>query len=46
MAAARAVFFLVAAISALAVGGFVGGSIAQPALMELVPWASSSPHNS
>ena len=44
MAAARAVFLIVVAVSALAIGVFVGGSIAQPALLGLVPWATS--HNS
>ncbi len=46
MAAARAVFLIVVAISALAIGSFVGGSIAQPALLRLVPWNSAAIHNS
>lgn len=46
MAAVRAVFLIVVAVSALAIGVFVGGSIAQPALLGLVPWAISASHNS
>ena len=46
MAAARAVFLIVVAVSALAIGVFVGGSIAQPALLNLVPWATNTPNNS
>ncbi len=37
MAAARAVFLIVLAVGALGVGAFIGGAIAQPALMGLVP---------
>ncbi len=41
MAAARAVFLLVLAVGALGLGAFIGGAIAQPALMSLVPWHNS-----
>jgi len=46
MAAARAVFLIVVAISVLAIGVFVGGSIAQPALFGLVPWSTATIHDS
>jgi len=46
MAAARAVLLIAVAISALAIGVFVGGSIAQPALLRLMPWNSATLHNS
>ena len=42
MAAARAVFLIVLAVSALGVGAFIGGAIAQPALMGLVTWHQSA----
>jgi hypothetical protein len=38
MTAFRALFFLVLAVSALGVGAFIGGAIAQPALLEMLPW--------
>ena len=41
MAAARAVFLIVLAVGALGIGAFIGGAIAQPALMGLVPWHES-----
>jgi hypothetical protein len=41
MAAARAVFLIVLAVGALGLGAFIGGAIAQPALMGLVPWHES-----
>lgn len=46
MAAARAAFLILAAVGALAIGVFTGGSIAQPALLGLMLWASNAPHNS
>lgn len=46
MAAARAVCLIVVAVSALAIGVFVGGSIAQPALLRLMPWSTATIHNS
>ena len=42
MVAARAVFLIVLAVSALGVGAFIGGAIAQPALMSLMPWHESA----
>ena len=45
MAAARAVLLIVVAISALTIGVFVGGSIAQPALLRLMPWSTATLHS-
>jgi hypothetical protein len=44
MAAARALLFVVVAVSALGIGAFLGGSIAQPALLSLVPWYDAQTH--
>ena len=38
MVAARAVLLIVLAVGAIGVGAFIGGAIAQPALMGLLPW--------
>ena len=46
MAAARALVIVVVAISALGVGVFVGGAIAQPTLLHLMPWYTIQPHTS
>jgi hypothetical protein len=46
MAAARALFIVVLAISALGVGVFMGGAIAQPALLDLMPWYTARLHTS
>ncbi len=46
MAAARALVIVVLAISALGVGIFVGGAIAQPTLLDLMPWYTNLPHTS
>ena len=42
MTAFRVFVFLVLAASALGVGAFVGGAIAQPALLEVLPWYQAS----
>ena len=44
MAAVRALFIVVVAVSALGIGAFLGGSIAQPALLSLMPWHSPQIH--
>jgi hypothetical protein len=44
MAAARALLLVVVAISALGIGAFLGGSIAQPALLSLMPWHTPQIH--
>ena len=38
MVAFRALVFLVLGLSALSVGAFIGGAIAQPAFLEVLPW--------
>jgi hypothetical protein len=38
MAALRTMEFLALAVSAIGLGAFIGGAIAQPALLGLVPW--------
>jgi hypothetical protein len=38
----RAFVFLVLAASTLGVGAFIGGAIAQPALLEMLPWHQAS----
>ncbi len=38
MAAFRTMVFLTLAFSAIGLGAFIGGAIAQPALLSLVPW--------
>jgi hypothetical protein len=44
MAALRVLFMVVVAASALGIGAFLGGSIAQPALLSLMPWHSPQVH--
>jgi hypothetical protein len=46
MAAARTLLIVVLAISALGVGIFMGGAIAQPALFDLMPWHTAQTHTS
>ncbi len=38
MAAFRTMVFVALAVSAIGLGAFIGGAIAQPALLGLVPW--------
>jgi hypothetical protein len=42
MTAFRALIFVVLATSALGVGAFIGGAIAQPAPLEMLPWYQAS----
>ncbi len=42
MTAFRAFVFLIVAASAFGAGAFVGGVIAQPALLDVLPWYHAS----
>jgi hypothetical protein len=42
MTAFRAFLFAVLAVSALGVGAFLGGAIAQPVLLQMLPWHRAS----
>jgi len=42
MSAFRAVIFLMLAVSVIGIGAFIGGAIAQPSLLGLIPWYHDS----